>query len=68
MLAIMAFYAENYKKSDKIFYLFIRNYIETASEEKEQPQASAAPEPKSKAQAKEEIAKANEGKRRYKIR
>ena len=33
-----------------------------ASEEKEQPQASAAPEPKSKAQAKEEIAKANEGK------
>lgn len=30
MLAIMAFYAENYKKSDKIFYLFfIRNYIET---------------------------------------
>lgn len=33
-----------------------------ASEEKEQPQASAVPEPKSKAQAKEEIAKANEGK------
>lgn len=29
MLAIMAFYAENYKKSDKIFYLFIRNYMET---------------------------------------
>ena len=23
MLAIMAFYAENYKKSEKIFYLFI---------------------------------------------
>ena len=34
-----------------------------ASEEKEQPQASAAPEPKSKAQAKEEIAKASEGKK-----
>ena len=33
-----------------------------ASEEKEQLQASAVPEPKSKAQAKEEIAKANEGK------
>ena len=33
-----------------------------ASEEKEQPQASTVPEPKSKAQAKEEIAKANEGK------
>ena len=32
MFAIMAFYAENYKKSDKIFYLFylsIRNYMET---------------------------------------
>ena len=29
MLAIMAFYEENYKKSDKIFYLFIRNYMET---------------------------------------
>lgn len=29
MLAIIAFYAENYKKSDKIFYLFIRNYMET---------------------------------------
>ncbi len=29
MLAIMAFYAENYKKSGKIFYLFIRNYMET---------------------------------------
>ena len=29
MLAIMAFYAENYKKGDKIFYLFIRNYMET---------------------------------------
>lgn len=29
MHAIMAFYAENYKKSDKIFYLFIRNYMET---------------------------------------
>lgn len=29
MLAIMAFYAENYKKSDKNFYLFIRNYMET---------------------------------------
>ena len=34
-----------------------------ASEEKEQPQASAVPEPKSKAQAKEEIAKASEGKK-----
>ena len=29
MHAIMAFYAENYKESEKIFYLFIRNYIET---------------------------------------
>ena len=33
------------------------------TKEEEQPQVSAAPEPKSKAQAKEEIAKANEGKK-----
>lgn len=52
MFAIMAFYAENYKKSDKIFYLFYkelyRNCLQSAFFLL--------------------ISKANEGKRRYKIR
>ena len=66
MLAIMAFYAENYKKSDKIFYLFYLFYLIMLP---------------LRAELKEElygnylqsaffllISKANEGKRRYKIR
>ena len=55
-------YVSEVTESDIFESDYAGHITQKASEEKEQPQASAAPEPKSKAQAKEEIAKANEGK------
>lgn len=55
-------YVSSVTESDIFESDYAGHITQKASEEKEQPQASAVPEPKSKAQAKEEIAKANEGK------